>query len=93
MVRCFRCGAPSIIRTSWTPTNPGRRFYCCSKTCGLIDWYDPEMCPRSKQIIPGLLNSMNQLQAQVNGNRVEAKWVKKVLVISWLIFLVLYFFK
>ena len=28
---CF-CGHPAIIRTSWTQTNPGRRFYCCART-------------------------------------------------------------
>ncbi|GKE03308.1 zinc finger, GRF-type containing protein [Tanacetum coccineum] len=65
-VRCTRCGAPSIVRTSWTNTNPGRRFYCCSVRCGIIDWYDPEMCPRSVMIIPGLLRSMNALQATVS---------------------------
>ncbi|GKC31654.1 hypothetical protein Tco_1038948 [Tanacetum coccineum] len=36
-VRCTRCEAPSIVRTSWTNTNPGRRFYCCSVRCGIID--------------------------------------------------------
>ncbi|GJU33024.1 homeodomain-like protein [Tanacetum coccineum] len=32
--------------------------------CGIIDWYDPPMCERVVQIIPGLLNSMNNLQDQ-----------------------------
>ncbi|PWA95014.1 haloacid dehalogenase-like hydrolase family protein [Artemisia annua] len=54
MVRCNRCGAPTIIKTSWTPYNPGRRFYCCGKSVsshGIIDWYDPPMCARATQII------------------------------------------
>ncbi|GJS85176.1 hypothetical protein Tco_0751717 [Tanacetum coccineum] len=37
MVRCPSCMAQSIIRTSWTSVNPGRRFYCCPGTHGIID--------------------------------------------------------
>ncbi|GJV17042.1 hypothetical protein Tco_1362365 [Tanacetum coccineum] len=31
--------------------------------CGIIDWFDPPMCDRAVQIIPGLLRRMNDLQA------------------------------
>ena len=88
MVRCPRCNAPSIIRTSWTDTNPGRRFYCCSKSCGIIDWYDPEMCPRAVQIIPGLLRSMNVLRATANQQAIQARRWKLILVVSWVVFVV-----
>ncbi|GJZ61826.1 hypothetical protein Tco_0617963 [Tanacetum coccineum] len=27
MVRCNKCDSIGVIRTSWTPGNPGRRFY------------------------------------------------------------------
>ncbi|GKA93517.1 zinc finger, GRF-type containing protein [Tanacetum coccineum] len=62
---CRRCGSVGVIRTSWTSTNPGRRFFGCSKrgtNCGIIDWYDPPMCDRVVQIIPGLLRRINHLQ-------------------------------
>ncbi|GJU68675.1 zinc finger, GRF-type containing protein [Tanacetum coccineum] len=62
---CRRCGSVGVIRTSWTSTNPGRRFFGCSKrgtNCGIIDWYDPPMCDRAVQIIPGLLRRINHLQ-------------------------------
>ncbi|GJY86780.1 hypothetical protein Tco_0500806 [Tanacetum coccineum] len=65
MVRCRICRSPGVIKTSWTPTNPGRRFYCCSKrgtNYGIIDWFDPPMCDRAVQIIPELLRTMNELQ-------------------------------
>ncbi|PWA97237.1 zinc finger, GRF-type [Artemisia annua] len=88
MVRCPRCNAHSIIRTSWTPTNPGRRFYCCSRTCGFIDWYDPEMCPRAVQIIPGLLNSMNELRATANQQAKQARRLKFILGVTWFVFVV-----
>ncbi|GJV40540.1 zinc finger, GRF-type containing protein [Tanacetum coccineum] len=68
MVRCRTCGSRGVIRTSWTPTNPGRRFFGCSKrgtNCGIIDWYDPPMCDRAVQIIPGLLRRINQLQQTI----------------------------
>ena len=86
--RCPICQAPAIIKTSWTPANPGRRFYCCSMSCGFITWYDPEMCPRSTQIIPRLLNSMNNLQATVNQQAIQARRLKFILVVSWFLFVV-----
>lgn len=86
--RCAVCQAPAIIRTSWTPANPGRRFYCCSGSCGFIHWYDPEMCPRATQIIPGLLNSMNDLRATVNQQAIHGRRLKFILGVSWLLFVV-----
>ena len=53
---------------------------------GIIDWYDPPMCPRAVQIIPGLLNSINRLQGELDGKTVEAKRLKKWLIISWVFF-------
>ncbi|PWA73473.1 zinc finger, GRF-type [Artemisia annua] len=93
MVRCPNCGAHSVIRTSWTAINPGRRFYCCSRTCGIINWYDPPMCERAVQIIPGLLRSMNQLQercnqlqASVDEEAVKVQRLKWILGFSWFLF-------
>ncbi|KAJ9542113.1 hypothetical protein OSB04_028619 [Centaurea solstitialis] len=75
MVICD-CGSIAIIRTSWTSTNPGRRFYCCSIkvsclmnwhhmvcVCIFLGWVDGPMCPRAVQIIPGLLRSKNEVEA------------------------------
>ncbi|GJR63578.1 zinc finger, GRF-type containing protein [Tanacetum coccineum] len=65
MVRCA-CGLEVVIRTSWTNRNPGRHFYgypTISSTCvNFLMWYDPPMCQRSVQIIPGLLMSRNELE-------------------------------
>ncbi|GJW40763.1 hypothetical protein Tco_0066608 [Tanacetum coccineum] len=67
--------------------NPGRRFYGCptlSPTCvNFLRWYDPPMCQRSVQIIPGLLRSRNELEeilALVEENR---RKLLKFLIISW----------
>lgn len=96
MVRCPICGSPVVIKTSWTQFNPGRRFYCCSKrgsNHGIIDWYDPPMCNRAVQIIPGLLRNMNESQAIVAENRGTIRRLKMMLVFSWVFVLILYVFK
>ncbi|PWA38114.1 zinc finger, GRF-type [Artemisia annua] len=74
-----RCGLPTILKTSWKPRNPGRRFHCCPKpepNCGIVDWYDPPMCERSVAIIPGLLNNMNRLQDSSRENLLKARRLK-----------------
>nr|XP_027070246.1 uncharacterized protein LOC113695370 [Coffea arabica]XP_027103353.1 uncharacterized protein LOC113724674 [Coffea arabica] len=72
MVRQFcDCGKQTLMMTSWTAMNPGRRFCRCAKYreqggCIYWDWVDPEMCQRSKEIIPGLLRSMNKMEAELD---------------------------
>nr|KAJ0208981.1 hypothetical protein LSAT_V11C400166630 [Lactuca sativa] len=64
---CF-CGNNFVLRTSWTPFNPGRRFYACplpDSKYRFLGWFDPPMCDRAKAIIPGLLESMNNLKLSV----------------------------
>ncbi|KAL7104001.1 hypothetical protein ACP275_08G216500 [Erythranthe tilingii] len=62
-----KCGIELPINTSWTDKNPGRRFLACANYmkvshCNYFEWVDPEMCVRSKQIIPGLLKKLNKLE-------------------------------
>nr|GEW26289.1 zinc finger, GRF-type [Tanacetum cinerariifolium] len=98
MALCF-CNRRCLVRCSWTPHNPGRRFYYCAQLlgtdCGFFDWVDPPMCARSTQIILGLLKlsnlleeSKNVLQEYLNlmqvANRILTIW----LVSSWILFLV-----
>ena len=41
--------------------------------CGFFRWHDPPICERSKQIIPGLLRRIQELQMRVGeSNDVEA---------------------
>ncbi|CAI9283648.1 unnamed protein product [Lactuca saligna] len=59
----------ALVKTSWTPLNPGRRFYDFPTkdfVCGFIRWVDPPMCARSKTIIPGLLRNINTLEERCN---------------------------
>ncbi|GJZ63053.1 zinc finger, GRF-type containing protein [Tanacetum coccineum] len=86
MVRCA-CGLEAVIRTSWTNRNPGRRFYGCptlSPTCvNFLRWYDPPMCQRSVQIIPGLLRSRNELEEILAMVEEKRRKLLKFLIISW----------
>ncbi|GJZ24216.1 hypothetical protein Tco_0561675 [Tanacetum coccineum] len=89
MVRCH-CGAQAVVRTSWTNENPGRRFWVC---CGFIDWLDPPMCRRSTLIIPGLLRSLNNHEAQIQHAMEERARMKKYLYVSWCFFIMFVVFK
>ncbi|GER41644.1 GRF zinc finger containing protein [Striga asiatica] len=66
-----RCGDKVYLKTSWTQNNPGRRYWACPKYgqkfgfCGFFIWYDPEICARAKNIIPGLLEKSNKHQYQI----------------------------
>ncbi|PON81074.1 hypothetical protein TorRG33x02_231050 [Trema orientale] len=60
---------PVVVRMSWTNENPGRRFKSCRKLrayggCGFFYSVDPEMCERSKRVIPGLLRRIRDLEAE-----------------------------
>ncbi|KAK6130378.1 hypothetical protein DH2020_035883 [Rehmannia glutinosa] len=64
------CGMDALLKTSWTKSNPGRRFWACPRYgqngyCGHFKWADDEMCSRAKQIIPGLLSKINKLQEEI----------------------------
>ncbi|CAI9294954.1 unnamed protein product [Lactuca saligna] len=63
------CGKLALVKTSWTPVSPKRRFYACpikDSVCGFIGWVDLPMCARSKTIIPGLLRNINTLEEGCN---------------------------
>ncbi|GKB66174.1 hypothetical protein Tco_0927586 [Tanacetum coccineum] len=60
MVRCNKCDSIGVIRTSWTPENPGRRFYCSNH--GFIDWCDEETCQSSMLIIKQLEDEVAEIR-------------------------------
>ena len=56
------------------------------------DWVDPEMCQRSKDIIPGLIRTKNKLEAEIerlqeNSKLQEAKLrrLKMYLFVHWVV--------
>ncbi|PWA62918.1 zinc finger, GRF-type [Artemisia annua] len=90
MVTCF-CGNEAVLCTSWTNTNPGRRFWSFAQSvpnCGFFLWFDPPMCVCSRAIIPGLLTSRNQLQERLNTMAFANRRLKIWLICSWFLFIV-----
>ncbi|KAL2537727.1 GRF-type domain-containing protein [Forsythia ovata] len=56
------CGHFTTLKTSWTETNPGRRFRGCKfygrpDACDFFSWLDPPAHPRYKSVINGLLRN------------------------------------
>ncbi|KAK9082608.1 hypothetical protein Scep_029079 [Stephania cephalantha] len=65
---CY-CGQPAVVFTSWTTTNPGRRFYGYRKYehrsgCEYFNWLDPEMTNRATIVINGLLRKLDRIESE-----------------------------
>ncbi|KAJ9543462.1 hypothetical protein OSB04_023169 [Centaurea solstitialis] len=91
MVTC-PCGADAIIRTSWTTSNPGRRFYCCSRTvrcCGFICWMDQPLDSRSIDVVRGLLRSKKNIEEAYAVAVQESRILKIILAFSWILFVIM----
>ncbi|GJY95780.1 hypothetical protein Tco_0512141 [Tanacetum coccineum] len=67
-----------------------RRFYGCptlSPTCvNFLRMYDPLMCQRLVQIIPGLLRSHNELEEIIAMVEEKRHKLLKFLIIGWVVF-------
>ncbi|PWA79777.1 zinc finger, GRF-type [Artemisia annua] len=82
MVVCT-CGKPAVVKTSWTNRNPGQRFFGCptiGSNCPFLGWLDPPMCPRSVDIIPGLLRRINAFRGVVEELEEQRSKYKKFVV-------------
>ncbi|KAH7866229.1 hypothetical protein Vadar_017434 [Vaccinium darrowii] len=75
---CQVRGNRRVLQTSWTNVNPGRRFVDCpNDSCKDFEWFDPPMCPRSVQIIPGLLRVRNNMEKELSVRKKKEKmlWI------------------
>ncbi|KAL8549741.1 hypothetical protein ACS0TY_008543 [Phlomoides rotata] len=66
------------LKNSWTAENPGRRFYSSrryntSDCCGYFKWFDPEMCSRSKGLIPRFQKKIDRLEDEINDLMIKEK--------------------
>ena len=82
MEMCF-CNKVSVVKTSWTDRNPGRRFLSYGKRngCSFFIWIDPPMCDRARVIILGLLRRLTEMEEEI----MRAKRRVKILW-AWTIF-------
>ncbi|CAL8990356.1 unnamed protein product [Prunus brigantina] len=106
------CGKLCRVQTSWTDSNPGRRFLVCplvtttlkfvdfylfmvvfddimvlrgrNRGCCFFEWFDPEMCSRSNDIIPGLLKNRGKLEQELAQLRSREKLLWGFLFFSWI---------
>ncbi|CAN1785006.1 hypothetical protein LINPERHAP1_LOCUS16740 [Linum perenne] len=67
-----RCHELSVLRTSWTEDNPGRRFFTCARRyevskvkCDFFTWADDPIEDRAKEVINGLLRKLNRYERQL----------------------------
>ena len=88
------CGNRDLaIVTSWSDRNPRRRFWSCirnERMCDWIGWFDEPMCPRSVEVIPGLIRSMNKLQESLQRATLQARMYKLIILFSWGLFAIHY---
>ncbi|CAL2257088.1 unnamed protein product [Prunus armeniaca] len=92
------CGKMVVMVTSWTDANPGRRFQVCPKSKKgkghrgrqFWEWYDLEMCPRSKVVIRGLLMKIHKLEEE-NGKIRRSRILTGAVLVSF--FFLLYVIK
>ncbi|KAJ0444032.1 putative DNA-(apurinic or apyrimidinic site) lyase transcription factor GRF family [Helianthus anomalus] len=105
MVLCRNCGSQTIIKTSWTATNPGRKFYCCISRrggCGFVDWAEGPSCQRAIDVfrhfmheqqhvtVANQASEIRHLQDEALTMAVKYTRVKMLLLFSW-VFFVLYY--
>ncbi|KAI5664158.1 hypothetical protein M9H77_23481 [Catharanthus roseus] len=65
----FQENLGKILRTSWIDKYLARRFAGCNnevKDAIFLLWLDPEMCPRSKEVIPGLLRHIEEVEMELD---------------------------
>ena len=79
MAEICLCGNVVMQLTSWTQTNPGRRFAACvDRRCNKsFRWLEEPVCSRAQVIIPGLLRRINKLEEEKM--ELEAKLAKNAL--------------
>ncbi|TYG65452.1 hypothetical protein ES288_D06G186700v1 [Gossypium darwinii] len=62
-------GCPTILRTSWSNENLGRRFSKCQnygnrrrRCCHFFYWFDQPMAPHAKVVLVGLLRKVRNFE-------------------------------
>ncbi|OIT08089.1 hypothetical protein A4A49_42429 [Nicotiana attenuata] len=70
-IRCNHGYVLSLL-TAWTPQNPGIRYWVCPyyegpRSCDFWVWKDSEIDPRSKFVIPKLLDKIGELENALEG--------------------------
>ncbi|CAL2229688.1 unnamed protein product [Prunus armeniaca] len=78
--RCH-CGKLAGMQTSWTTSNPRRRFLVYPKS----KWFDAEMCESSKSLLPGLLKKIDRVEEENTKIRAKSSILWAAMLLSWLV--------
>ncbi|KAK1421899.1 hypothetical protein QVD17_24620 [Tagetes erecta] len=81
------CGNPTIVRTSRTAKNPGKKYYYCTlegTKCGFNGWVDEEICQRCSHMIHGLMNAKNVAEKRLKASIIKSTRLKRILIVSWI---------
>ncbi|VAI29513.1 unnamed protein product [Triticum turgidum subsp. durum] len=75
-VICSRCGRKAPRWISWSPANPGRRYYSCVDSHhGFIDWHDTPTTPFLRQLLGDLRDKVWRLEDELAGQSPEGEVV------------------
>ncbi|XP_058776614.1 uncharacterized protein At4g04775-like [Vicia villosa] len=92
-----RCGLDAPLMTSWTDSNPGRRFYGCGmykiqgyKRCNHFVWYDEEMDPRAKEMISTLNQKLKIANLKIDAGKIQEDEMSKKSQFAVVILLIIY---
>ncbi|KAM3192225.1 hypothetical protein ACQJBY_069450 [Aegilops geniculata] len=73
-VICARCGRKAARWISWSPANPGRRYYSCvDSQHGFIDWHDTPTTPYLRQLLGDLRDKVWRLEDELVGQSREGE--------------------
>ncbi|XBH98100.1 hypothetical protein VPH35_127663 [Triticum aestivum] len=73
-VICARCGRKVPRWISWSPANPGRRYYSCvDLQHGFIDWHDAPTTPFVRQLLGDLQDKVWRLEDELAGQSREGE--------------------
>ncbi|OIS97774.1 hypothetical protein A4A49_62458, partial [Nicotiana attenuata] len=87
-----RCDHECQLKTSWSPSNPGRRFYGCKIKkdkggCNYFRWFHDEFPSQANRVIWGLLNKVKAFEEEtgeiVSPGRLTRAWIMLMVVLSW----------
>ncbi|KAK6132720.1 hypothetical protein DH2020_033525 [Rehmannia glutinosa] len=73
------CGRNSVVKTSWSDLNPGRRYKACTK------FRLEDEVQKLEYEVQKLEDVVEKLENELKKKRSRDRWVWIVLVLSWIV--------
>ncbi|KAB1212885.1 hypothetical protein CJ030_MR5G010185 [Morella rubra] len=84
------CGLKALLKSSWTNSNPGRRFFGCenfdgnSRHCNYFCWFDHPTYPRGMEVGRHLTKKIKVLENERDSLKHDKRSLKMLLWESWI---------